>query len=714
MINPNYNNKFKDDNFLKFVDKNSISSLRQFIKSNPDKVELIKKRILTFLQQSAPNLQTNQPENELTLKTWMMLPKEATPSQEKIHQVLRRFSYHLSSETKHELAEILFLPSESWRLNEIKVLGIQLDPTDCKNYFFKEIVKEEPNLEAIKFILETGEINLNEQSPEGNMILHQLLLSSNPDLKLIKLLIQFGADVHQGNHHGNTPLHCATLNPKISSELLKFLMYAGSDVGKENNFGQTPIHTAILIQPPNLEIIQRMIQAKADLNKGDRAGNTPLHYASQAVPSDVDLIELLWMWGGEVDSKNENGATPLHLAAMAKPTNIKLIERLLLYGSDVLAKDQYGNTPLHYALMSFPIAHDVVERLIKNGSDLITMNRFGISCLRLIDFVPTDEQAVKEMVEMMSRKLLANSWGISTGSYRFMDEEVPLAQGFEGEGIGHTGRLLEIFEKHPANQSLDGAFDLYKRSKLNGRESPRAFLKRFKLGEPLSVTTGFVGHEFEIAFFKNYLMISNRGAERELSSVHVYKIDRESSKLSESVIAEIQKGLVSPKKAKQFFYHDLPLLLGHDPNAEPDFITSFFNWEEHQKPQKMGNCWWVNQKAGIFAMTAMQAIEIFENSIPDELDTNEKHRLCREYVDEAEKLYKKFSEFCRIQILKEYMTNSTYPFRDHKLVGKVIKKLDIKKWHYIEEYFNPNELNQLIVQYQNYYRLNSHFQPLLY
>lgn len=108
-------------------------------------------------------------------------------------------------------------------------------------------------------------------------ILNSLLLrvSAKGDIKIVKYLIEKGANVNASDEFGWTPLtHAASGG---HTETAKLLIKEGADVNKANNSGQTPLHAAA--SGNHTETAKLLIEAWADINYADNKGWTPLHVA---------------------------------------------------------------------------------------------------------------------------------------------------------------------------------------------------------------------------------------------------------------------------------------------------------------------------------------------------------------------------------------------------------------------------------------------------
>ena len=71
------------------------------------------------------------------------------------------------------------------------------------------------------------------------------------NLDIVKLLIEYGADVNMRNGNGITPLEMAILNDSISYELTKYLLDQGAEPNIVDIEGKTPLDLAISIGKHN-------------------------------------------------------------------------------------------------------------------------------------------------------------------------------------------------------------------------------------------------------------------------------------------------------------------------------------------------------------------------------------------------------------------------------------------------------------------------------
>ncbi|XP_004071585.1 protein phosphatase 1 regulatory subunit 27 [Oryzias latipes] len=106
---------------------------------------------------------------------------------------------------------------------------------------FQDIVRR-GDLEQIGRFMRARKVRVDTLFHSGMAALHEAVLTGN--LEVVKLLVKYGADVHQRDEDGWTPLHmaCSDGYPEIA----KYLLAMGASTEAENESGEKP---ADLIDP---------------------------------------------------------------------------------------------------------------------------------------------------------------------------------------------------------------------------------------------------------------------------------------------------------------------------------------------------------------------------------------------------------------------------------------------------------------------------------
>ena len=160
------------------------------------------------------------------------------------------------------------------------------------------------------------------QSDEGYTPLH-LAARSNPDPKVIKLLVKNGLNANAESRKGHTPLMEAVGGNNLN--VVRALMDAGADVNAiDGEFGLTVLHHAVM--NPDTGVIRLLVKSGAKLNK----------------KSEVD-----------VDFEDEEFISPTEETPLSHAVRYNLpavVEVLLDLGADPKIRDSQGKRPLDYAL----------------------------------------------------------------------------------------------------------------------------------------------------------------------------------------------------------------------------------------------------------------------------------------------------------------------------------------------------------------------------
>lgn len=154
-----------------------------------------------------------------------------------------------------------------------------------------------------------GVIDPRERDEGGWSHLHYAAAFS-PDPRVIRVLVDLGAEVNARTAYGSTPLHAAaTDNP--NPQVLAALLDLGAEVDARDHGGGTPLHRAVV--KGRLDAIRLLLERGADPNATDRLGWTPLHQAAALNPNP-QVAFLLVRYGAHPGARDLRGWTPLEYA----------------------------------------------------------------------------------------------------------------------------------------------------------------------------------------------------------------------------------------------------------------------------------------------------------------------------------------------------------------------------------------------------------------
>ncbi len=120
---------------------------------------------------------------------------------------------------------------------------------DGRSPLFYSLLLEKTDL-LNKLILAGADIN--QQDKLGCTTLHHAVQRYN--VPATHLLLQSGVDLEIKDDYGNTPLLRAVFESKGKGDIIKLLLEFGADIGNKNNSGISPVELAETIA--NYDIIQ--------------------------------------------------------------------------------------------------------------------------------------------------------------------------------------------------------------------------------------------------------------------------------------------------------------------------------------------------------------------------------------------------------------------------------------------------------------------------
>ena len=212
----------------------------------------------------------------------------------------------------------------------------------------------------------------------GFTILHKLanLNLFEESLSILDIIIndltkfEFISFINQKNKSGFTALHYACYNGNI--KLIKLLINYGADINAVNNNGLNVLHLSAQGNQ-STPLYYFIHKYKMNINTTDKLGNTSLHWAC-FYNNDKALNYLLLCDKININIRNKNGFTPLHFSVLGR--NIKAIKKLIMSGADISIKNNNNETCLYLA----------IKKNYKDIKDALTQNIFLIKNNSLIIF----------------------------------------------------------------------------------------------------------------------------------------------------------------------------------------------------------------------------------------------------------------------------------------------------------------------------------------
>ncbi len=141
------------------------------------------------------------------------------------------------------------------------------------------------------------------------------ILQDEPDLDLIRTLIDMYANLDWMHDNSFTPLQYAAFNDK--PEVARILIDSGANVNIKNEKNMTALHIASWKN--SSDICKMLIKAGADKNAKDSGGYTPLHWAITAC--NIDIVNLLLDYEADPNIKDDYGYSYRDLYPIFKKYN---------------------------------------------------------------------------------------------------------------------------------------------------------------------------------------------------------------------------------------------------------------------------------------------------------------------------------------------------------------------------------------------------------
>ncbi len=303
-------------------------------------------------------------------------------------------------------------------------VAVELENNTGINSYHLALEKKDETL--LQKILEKETVNINEKDKFGRIALQDLVVEG--ELKLAKLLINFGADINsKDKHHRNVIFDALSYgdenfinfllelkDPKIdlnnlddelntimhhkqvadNDEIAKKLIEAGADVTIQNIKGETFLTNLAKRGDKAKELIELALKKGANANVRTTFDNTLLIELMKVfarLPQEekdrraaiLDMCRMIVTYGGDLNAVNRDQEGALFEAVRAK--NLELVSFLLKTGTNPNTKNIHGDTVFLETIYQGIDALDILLVMLEYDADPLIRNRHGYTIYEILN-----------------------------------------------------------------------------------------------------------------------------------------------------------------------------------------------------------------------------------------------------------------------------------------------------------------------------------------
>ena len=185
-----------------------------------------------------------------------------------------------------------------------------------------------------------------------------------------------GLTINQRDSQGRTPLSWAAARGDI--DVVKLLMNFGADVNLTTYAAAGPLSYAIGNR--RLSVVKYLLDHGADIEQRcTRFQHTPLLHACNQVVEDEECVRLLIKAGANVNALRFNASTPLILASMRNAT--RTMAMIMERSVDINHRGAQGYAAIHSAIQEN--SHQAIKLLLSSEANIAISNKDGSLILHL-------------------------------------------------------------------------------------------------------------------------------------------------------------------------------------------------------------------------------------------------------------------------------------------------------------------------------------------
>jgi ankyrin repeat protein len=207
----------------------------------------------------------------------------------------------------------------------------------------------------------------NDRGETPLLVTSRCAYESQDGARLVRLLLEHGADVNATDKGNATSLHFACGNGKL--DIVRELLNHGAVTNAKNKLGETPLH---VVPTDGVRVARLLLEHGVDVNIPDKDGRTALGAVS--FRGSPEIARVFLDHGAPVNARDDFGWTPLHLLSQyyyqesTEGRGLDVARLLLERGADIRARDINHMTPLDLVSRRRREWRNMVQIFLEHGA----------------------------------------------------------------------------------------------------------------------------------------------------------------------------------------------------------------------------------------------------------------------------------------------------------------------------------------------------------
>ncbi|XP_063965688.1 ankyrin-2-like isoform X1 [Lytechinus pictus] len=264
------------------------------------------------------------------------------------------------------------------------------------------------HLKVVRALVEAG-ADIEITTDDGHTPLHYAVEGDEP--AVVNYLIEKGADIDRGSKRHRRAIHRAAYENFV--DCARILIRRGCDVNVQDSEKDTPLHDAIIKN--SIDVAEMLLVVpKLDTTLTNKRNMPPILFA--ALKDRPELVEMLGRHSPQsIPVTTRHGFNILHIAACNNHVQVmRMVLAIKDHGLYLDTKADHGTTALHLAAEDG--YSESVEYLLSQGADVNLQCRKGHSALHRLASAARQDLKVEETQELKAIRMKYKDGGVDTNT----------------------------------------------------------------------------------------------------------------------------------------------------------------------------------------------------------------------------------------------------------------------------------------------------------